>query len=485
MSAYFPPTENIPTFNNSLFSQNDNTGLTLENANTLFLSKINNDTSIASNTSFNGTINNTIISSNSTSSSIGTTIVNQIRTSNLGVGNVIGNDDAILGNGATAGGSFSIAIGRASNTIYQVGATAVGANSSVAHDYSTALGYGATTTGANQIVLGRATEKVIVNGATALIGDVDIGIAGTSGYFNSRFRMLIYDISLPKSNYTQLYMINGGGGSEFVIGPNAIGDKFSIYVKDSGNNQIRQFYVADNATNITGLLTCANGLTLTNGDITAKSNLVLKDISSSTKYMRIYQSGNDFLFQSFNAVSSTISFQPQNSAGTIAEVLKISIPVSTGLLTITGNVLHNLSSYSFPFATQNYQGYYLKQTGSAFTTLTTATYKTIFTAPTQLVAGVWSINWSVKNTITTAGTITSSQSFISTTSVDTNTPVDFTGSLIRSNTSEVYAISDIQVITSSMTLTLTASTTLYLTILKTFSTGAYSFIGEISATRLA
>ena len=38
MSAYFPPTENIPTFNNSLFNQNDNKGLTLENANTIFLS---------------------------------------------------------------------------------------------------------------------------------------------------------------------------------------------------------------------------------------------------------------------------------------------------------------------------------------------------------------------------------------------------------------------------------------------------------------
>jgi hypothetical protein len=143
------------------------------------------------------------------------------------------------------------------------------------------------------------------------------------------------------------------------------------------------------------------------------------------------------------------------------------------------------SSYNIAFPSQQNLGYYLRQVGSSFTTLTTNTYKTIYTTATQLGMGVWRVDWSVKNTITTAGSITQSQAFISTTSVDTNTPLVNTGAILRSHVTETYAINDIQIVASSFTLTLAVATPLYLTILKTFTTGAYSYIGEISATRIA
>ena len=138
------------------------------------------------------------------------------------------------------------------------------------------------------------------------------------------------------------------------------------------------------------------------------------------------------------------------------------------------------------FSSQQNLGYYLRQVGGSVTSVVTNTYKTIYTTATQPGMGVWRVGWSVNNTITHGGTITSAQAFISSTSVDTNTPLSNTGAILRSHTSEIYETGDIQIVASSFTLTLTVATPLYLTILKTFGAGgAYSYIGEISLTRLA
>jgi len=164
MANYNPPTEDITAFNTSLFNQPE-VILSQAEADLLYLSKVSSGTSTAGNTTFTGTINSTVINTvNSTTNSIGTAVSTQVRTANMGVLNIIGNDNSILGYGITCGGSFCVAVGRASNTSYQTGATAVGASSSVPspYDYSTALGYGATATASNQVVLGRSTETVII-----------------------------------------------------------------------------------------------------------------------------------------------------------------------------------------------------------------------------------------------------------------------------------------------------------------------------------
>ena len=99
---------------------------------------------------------------------------------------------------------------------------------------------------------------------------------------------------------------------------------------------------------------------------------------------------------------------------------------------------------------------------------------------------MWRIDFSVINLVTTAGTITQSQTYISTTTDGAiATAVDFTGSVVRSHVSEVYALNDVQEITSSFTYQQTTAGVLRLNIVKSFGSGAYSFTGEISITRLA
>ena len=162
MSNYNPPTENITSFNTLLFNQPENI-LTQGEADLLYLSKTTSGTSTAGNTTFTGTINSTIINTvNSNTISVGSSVSAQVRTVNVGTGNVIGNDDVVLGQLATCGGSFCVAIGKNASTSYQTQSTAIGANTNVAYDNSTALGYGATATSSNQVVLGTSTETVII-----------------------------------------------------------------------------------------------------------------------------------------------------------------------------------------------------------------------------------------------------------------------------------------------------------------------------------
>jgi hypothetical protein len=314
MANYNPPTEDITSFNTLLFNQPEEI-LTQGEADLLYLSKTTSGTSTAGNTTFTGTINSTIINTvNSTTVSVGTAVSAQVRSVNLGTGNILGNDDVALGQLAVCGGSFSVAIGKGASTSYQTQSTAIGSTSSVPspYDSSTALGYGATATASNQVVLGRSTETVII--------------------------------------------------------PNRI------------------------------------------------------------------------------------SFTP--------------------------------SSYSFPFSTSLNQGYYFTNTGTG-TAVSTATPTSILTTA-SIPIGVWRIDFSVKNTVSVAGTITVAHSFVSATNNGAvSTAVAFTGSVVRSHVSEVYAIGDIQILTSSFTYNQSTAGVLYLNILRTFATGTYSFVGELSITRLA
>jgi hypothetical protein len=162
MATYNPPTEDITVFNTSLFNPPE-VILTQSEADLLYLSKKNVDTSTASNTTFTGTINSTIINTaNSNSVSIGTAITTQLRAVNIGVGNNIGNDNVLIGYGVVSGGSQSVSIGRSVNASYSFYTTAIGSNTSVIYNNSTVLGYSATATAANQVVLGTASETVII-----------------------------------------------------------------------------------------------------------------------------------------------------------------------------------------------------------------------------------------------------------------------------------------------------------------------------------
>jgi hypothetical protein len=61
--------------------------------------------------------------------------------------------------------------------------------------------------------------------------------ASFNTWVNLKFRTKIYDLS-SGINYTQMYMLNG---NEFIIGPNANGDKISFYCKDATLGQLNTF----------------------------------------------------------------------------------------------------------------------------------------------------------------------------------------------------------------------------------------------------
>ena len=207
------------------------------------------------------------------------------------------------------------------------------------------------------------------------------------------------------------------------------------------------------------------------------NNTLIANLNSNT----INGNGNTGTKNFFTALTGTL-----NVGAATTTLINLRGPSTFDLDTTFSNRLNfSATSYSFPFGNTSL-GYYLKATTSpAYTTLPTATPKTILTTA-SIPIGVWRIDFSVQNLVTGAGTITQAQSFISTT-IDgaIATAVPFTGSIIRSHISEVYATNDVQVLTSSFTYQQSTAVPLYLNIVRSFSTGAYSFIGEVAITRIA
>ena len=84
------------------------------------------------------------------------------------------------------------------------------------------------------------------------------GEASFNTWVNLNFRTRIYDLN-GLGNYTQLYMI---GGNEFVIGPNANGDKIRFYCKDATLGQLNTFISSVLGNTSLVNLTCSASLQL-------------------------------------------------------------------------------------------------------------------------------------------------------------------------------------------------------------------------------
>tara|TARA_R110000868_G_scaffold122103_1_gene323689 strand:+ start:787 stop:1773 length:987 start_codon:yes stop_codon:yes gene_type:complete len=189
-----------------------------------------------------------------------------------------------------------------------------------------------------------------------------------------------------------------------------------------------------------------------------------------------------------------VLFDNMSGSGVLTIGATATLNTIRGITTFTQDAIFanrlnfSATSYTFPFASNQSLGYYLKETGTAFTTLTTATPKTILTT-SSIPVGVWRVDFSVQLTQTATGShsITSAQSYISSGAADGNvgTAVPFTGSVVRSHVTETYSQNDIQVLTSSFTYQQSTAGALRLNIVRSFSTGTYSFTGEVAITRLA
>lgn len=229
-------------------------------------------------------------------------------------------------------------------------------------------------------------------------------------------------------------------------------------------------------------------------NLSINGELRLDDTASPyTNYARIYETGTNLIYESPNITAGSFHIFKVWSGGTLSNSLELqNYQIVARLLFSTSDKIElNPTAYSFPYGGASgykYLGHNFKNTGSAFTTLTTGTPKTILTSAVQIPIGVWRVDFSVMNVVgaTGAGTITQAQSYVSRTpDGNVGTAIDATGSVVRSHVSEVYANNDTQVITSSFTLNQSTAGLIYLNIVRSFATGTYSFTGEMSYTRLA
>jgi hypothetical protein len=303
------------------------------------------------------------------------------------------------------------------------------------------------------------------------------------------------------------------------------GALFSRYIYSTANTAAHQIFTAmdtggtltiggPNATNsIRGVttfsqnLTCSSLLNATSiksatpaganvifDNITSGGSISIGGVTTNTTFSGQITPGSIYTryIKSATINSTNVIFDNMTTGGNIVFGGALATNSFSGAstfyqaVTFNTNISHNASTYTFPFASATNQGYYLKTTGTA-TSVITATPTSIVTTA-SIPVGVWRIDFSVQNVVgaSGAGTITQAQSYISNTlNGAVGTAVAFTGSIVRSHVSEVYANNDVQVITSSLTYQQSTAGVLYLNIVRSFSTGTYSFTGEIAITRIA
>jgi len=147
---------------------------------------------------------------------------------------------------------------------------------------------------------------------TTFKGDVDIGSPLTSsGWLNNRFRMRIFSLNSPYTGSTQLYMISN---NEFIIGPDAIGDKVSVYIKEpSGGAQIQRLEISHATTKITNKLEVGK----TGGSAAIfNTGIILNDLAPPfLNYCQIYPSGDSMTYQ-YNGINQSTfhNFTASNNA---------------------------------------------------------------------------------------------------------------------------------------------------------------------------
>ena len=343
---------------------------------------------------------------------------------------------------------------------------------------------------ADLLYLSKVSTDISTAGSTTFNGQVSVGgnITGssliqsntTSPSTNLIYNNLFTGSTLTIGTSTSTNTINGQTNfSNLMTASNNINTNSINGILNTGTKSI---YTA-----LTGTLNIGQATTTlinVKGPTTFDLNTTITDGSSF--FTRLIKSTTP------SSAGAHSLFDNMGSGGTLTVGMATSTTALRGDTTFNQNAICNnrlnwgSTAYSFPFASSQSLGYYLKATGTG-TTITSATPTTILTTA-SIPIGVWRIDFSVINVVGAAGagTITQAQSYVSTTNNGAvSTAVDFTGSVVRSHTSEVYGNNDVQEINGSFTYQQSTAGVLYLNIVRSFSTGTYSFTGEVAITRLA
>jgi hypothetical protein len=291
----------------------------------------------------------------------------------------------------------------------------------------------------------------INNTNTRVHNRIDVGTDGgnQTSYFRTAVQMM--DMNSPYTNYNQI--VTSSQMALYNMTGNMTQHRFATY------NAVPAQVVS---------------LDIYSNQIVSRVPLTIKDGQVSGPETQIAQTGNDLVINNAQAGATTyLKFNNVTSVETSAVQFTTYLPIRL-----------QRPTYTFPFTLATHQGYYLKTTGTA-QSVVSGTPKTILTTG-SIPIGVWRVDFSITNTITTGGTITQEQNYVSTTlNGAVATAVPFTGSINRAHVNEVYATNDVQVINGSFTYNQSTAGVLYLNIVRSFATGVYSFVGEVSITRIA
>ena len=517
MANYNPPTEDITGFNTSLFNQPEDT-LSQAEADKLYLSKTKNDISTASSTTFNGGVN--VGGSLNLKSGVKTTDLTQTSDGVFTIGNRNPSGSISILAQTAGGANQGITLSSTALTMNNfiplntriIRSTDTSSTHSVFDDMIASGSLTIGGTASTNSIRGNTTfpQNVSIQGTLDIVSGTNTNKLSITGG-NATYTMNAGATTATTHLFNTYTNANVPKGS-FQIGSTNVAVLDSLLFTC---RQIRSSATSSNAHEIFSNILSAAKITMggtasTNeirGDTTfpqnvtigidgVANNLSLKGeqrfydtATPYTSYAKISTSGINVNYESPNVTSSFHIFKVY-SGGVLSNALEIqNYQIVTKLqLSITDKIEFNPTAYAFPHGGASgykYLGHNFQNTGTAFTTLISAAPKTILTSAVTIPIGIWRVDFSVINQVTTAGTITQAQSFVSRT-VDGNvgTAINATGSVVRSHVSEVYTAGDIQEITSSFTLNQSTAGLIYLNIVRSFGGGAYSFTGEMSYTRI-
>jgi hypothetical protein len=458
MANYNPPTEDITVFNTSLFNQPE-VILSQAEADLLYLSKVSSTISTAGLTTFNN----------------GVSVGGNITGSSLIQSNTTSASTNSIYNNLFTGSTLAIGTSNSSNTINGFSTF----NNGLLGNLNTNSIEGNGNTGTKTLFtnltgtlnIGQATTT-LVNVKAPTTFDLSVSLKNNRYKISEQLDFTAsstYSITAP---FSQTYTIRSSFTSITINLP-------AITVADAG--LIINLVKVQASSNINATINNNTGTSI-------PAIYALNDLGGGSASNTTLLAANKMSTSLMAAASGSTTYWLEVGTGlTTWDIAQNNLiyPRLTTENNFSNRLNFSAATYSFPFASSQSLGYYLKTTGAAYTSLTTATPRTILTTA-SIPIGVWRIDFSVINLVTTAGTITQSQTYISTTTDGAiATAVDFTGSVVRSHVSEVYALNDVQEITSSFTYQQTTAGVLRLNIVKSFGSGAYSFTGEISITRLA
>ena len=423
MSIYQTPIENLSQFNSTVFKP---TNLSQIQASSLYLGRVGNPTSVATSTTFTGSLTgNNGLTITSGTSNLQAVITPAITLNTFPLGSANGsfyfgaiqtasNSTQFGYPSSNAQASYVVSNGAYANC-QGVGSTAVGCYTNCNNaTYSVALGYNAQVNPGlnNAIAIGSSAVATISN-------QLVLGAAGTTTYSQS---------------------IQNNGNLNFIN-------------STSSSNTITGVYQ----------LVCDG------------------NYSTSLDKILLYNGGSSALNYSLGVSANTLfitspSFIALYSGGTSTTPI---LTTQTGLTTIS-TPIQLQTTYSAP-ATSLQLGYKVNISGSA-TALTSTVISQLILIPVPV--GVWSVSYSVSCLATGAGNVTA-QNIVFSASTASITALSTTCGQISKHSAETYALNDVYIVSNCFTFQTTSAVNIYLNMVSTFGGGVgATATGFTSLTRI-